>query len=486
MSYHRTNGGRPVRVSTEMIEKNIRQQRDVEKQRLELAAFGKENANLMSVASAQERIEQQRRLAQQQISRNEQLYDEQLKKQQYDTKYRELTILQNQALSNELEKDTADEERKRREIQKICEESPELRDLERMLKIAYLNKERAAQYEEKIAMAMKEQERIQAIEDAMEAERIHSVRQESLKDREKRLQFAQQRALLQEQINEKKLRLQEARQQIERERIMVDDIVNKINQEDESDYRKRKEKQAATAAMVKAYEEQRKRELEAARAAAKAEEDRIAAYNRSMEARNEGIAAKKAAKKEEDDRILNQIIEETERKRKEEEEFNSLRDMLWEEELEAKRAHDAHERQLKVVRMKEDMIRANSEMMKYKELQRLKEMEEETRLVLMMKQKFAEDEAKERAAEESRQRAKVVHMSHIERQKEERRSLYEQERASEQIALREIQEREDYRKKVIQEARKRLLEEHASRLQGYLPNKVFESREEYEQFRPSR
>lgn len=478
-----SRGGRPVRITTEMVEKNIRQQRDVEAQRRDLAAFGNENANLMSVASAQGRIEQQRRLSQQQISRNEMAQDEMMKKQQYDRKYRELTIMQNQALSTELQKDSADEERKRREVQKICEDAPELRELERLLKIAYLNKERATQYEEKIVLAMKEQERIQAIEDEMENERVRSLRAESSKDREKKAQYTAQRAVLQEQINEKRARLAEARQQIEKEKDMVNAIVSRINQEDEAEYRTRKDKQAATARMVKQFEETRRRELEAAKAAARAEEERIAAYNRSLEARTEGIAAKKAAKKEEEDRILQQIVEETERKRREEEEFSNLRDMLWEEELEAKRSSDALERKMKQVRMKEDMIRANTEMMKYKELQRLQEVEAEARLVMLMRQKFADDEAKERMDEENRKANKHYHMSLIEQQKDERKHLYEAERAQEQATMREAAEREEYRKRVIQEARRRLLEEHATRLQGYLPNKVFETKEEFEEYR---
>jgi hypothetical protein len=201
-----------------------------------------------------------------------------------------------------------------------------------------------------------------------------------------------------------------------------------------------------------------------------------------MEARSEGIAAKKQAKKEEEDRILQQIVEETERKRKEEEEFNSLRDMLWEEELEAKRAQDAYDRKMKQYKMKEEMMQANSDMMKFKELQRLKDAENEARLVLIMKQKFAEDEARERQEEFQRKQAKLHHMTLIEKQKEERKSLYEQERADELRSHQEALDREEYRKRVIQEARKRLLEEHAAKLRGFLPNKVFENRQEYEMY----
>eukprot|EP01032_Pedospumella_encystans_P025462 gene25462-28779_t len=258
---------RPVRISAESVEKNIRQQRDLESQRQNLEVFAKENANLVSSAKAQSKIELQRRLTAQTICRNEQVFEENLKRNQYEQKFKELTISQNQALASEIDKDTADAERKRREIQQICEESPELRELERVLKIAYLNKERASQLEEKIAIANREQERIQAIEDQMEYDRIRAIRHESEKDHVKKAMFDDQRQVLQRQIDEKKQQLLAARRQMEEEKHMVDDIVARINAEDESNYRVRKEKQEATARMVKAFEEQRQRELAAARQA---------------------------------------------------------------------------------------------------------------------------------------------------------------------------------------------------------------------------
>ena len=473
---------RPVRISAESVEKNIRAQRELEAQRHNLAVFGKENANLISAAKAQSKIELQRRLTQQQVCRTEQHFEENLKKQQYENKFRELTISQNQALATEIDKDTASEERKRREIQQICEESPELRELERVLKIAYLNKDRAAQLEEKILMANREQERIQAIEDQMEYERVRAIRSESDKDRTKKAMYDDQRAVLQRQIDEKKQQLAEARRQIEEEKNMVNNIVDRINSEDEANYRLRREKQAATAQMVKSFEEQRQRELEEARRAARAEEEKIREYNRAMEMRNEGVAAKKQAKKDEEDRILRQIVEETERKRKEQEEFNELRDMLWEEELEAKRAEDAHYRQQKQTQMRQEMMDANASMMVTKEEMRRREAENEARLVAIMKAKFAEDEARERAEEEERRRHKQQHMGAIAHQRDERRNMYEREREAEAAQREENARREEYRKQVIQEARRRLLEEHASRLSGYVPSKAFDNRDELEHF----
>lgn len=474
---------KPVRITTETVERNIKLQREQDVRQRDLAAFGKESANLISAANAQTKIDMQRRLIQQQICKTEQIQEEKLRKDMYEKKFHELTISQNQALSSELDKDAADRERKLREIQQICEESPELRELQSILKIAYLNKERAAQYEEKILLATKEQERIQAIEDQMEYERLKAIRAESDKDREKKKLYENQREVLQRQINEKHQQLIEARQQIDIERQMVDEIIQRINNEDEADYRKRKEKQAATALMVKNFEEQRKREIEMAKAAEKAEEDRIAAFNRAMEARNEGVAAKKQAKKDEEDRILQQIVEETERKRKEQDEFNNLRDMLWEEELEAKRTQDAEGRKQKQLQMKVEMMEANSQIKRAKEIQRQQELETESKLVALMRQKFSEDEMKEKAEEEARRRTKLHHMSLVERQRLDRKNMYEQEKQGEAMMIEEARRREEYRKKVIQEARKRLLQEHAEKLDEFMPAKVFENRQEYENFK---
>jgi hypothetical protein len=60
--------------------------------------------------------------------------------------------------------------------------------------------------------------------------------------------------------------------------------------------------------------------------------------------------------------------------------------------------------------------------------------------------------------------------------------LYEREREAEAAQREENARREEYRKQVIQEARRRLLEEHAARLSGYVPSKAFENRDEFDHF----
>lgn len=469
---------RITRITNQAVEKNVQFQRALEVQRRELADFANENNKLLSAASAQMKIDIRRRQAQQQACRSEQQYDDTIREQTYHQNMKEKTVKLNQDLASELDRETAEQERKRREIQRICDESPELRELEKALKIAYLNKERSAQFEEKLLLASREQERIQAIEEQMEYDRLNAIRAENSKQGKKDAMYEDQRKVLQQQIREKQAELAEARRQTEIDRKTVDDIVRRIRDEDEADMRRRKESQAATARAVREYEEQRIREVAIAKANAKAEEDKIMAYNKSVEARSEGVAAKKQAKKDEEDRILAKIVEETERKRREEEEFSNLRDMLWEEELEAARAKDSQARRDKQAQMKREMMAVNESMLKIKGEIKIKDAENEARMLEIMRKKFADDEAKERREEENRLAAKKHHINLIEKQKTQRQAMYDAERSQELAQFQEAERREEYRKKVIQEARKRLLQEHAARLQGFMPGKLFQNSEE--------
>jgi hypothetical protein len=470
------------RVTSQMVENKIQHNRTLDVQRRLYAEFSCENDKLLYAANAQARVEARRRITQQNLCNQEQQFEDRTREEHYQKRIQSMMNTQNDALAIEMNREKNDEERRAREIQRICEDAPELRDLERALKIAYMNKDRAAQHQEKLALMAAESRRLEAIEDQMEYERQNAQKADALKLLERKKLFDEQRIVLQRQIKEREDLLLEAQKQAELDKNMVNEIVAKINQEDQEEFLSRKKRQEETAKMVRDYEEQRMRELEARKRAEKAEEERILEYNRSMDARNEGVAAKKQAKRDEDDRILAKIVEETERKRREDEEFNNLRDMLWEEELEAKKRQDDESRRRAARLMKEEMMKANSQMMENKAYARRAEAEAEARMVELMKKKFAEDEEKERSESRQRREAKMKHMALIEKQRQDRRSMYDAEKMAEAAETAAALEREDYRLRVIREARKRLLEEHAAKLQGFMPNGAFSNQDEFEVF----
>lgn len=451
----------------------MQMQRILDVQRSQLASFSCENDKLLSEAKSSAKIEIKRRQAEQQTCKTEMEYERKIQDEMRQARINERTVSQNQQLAAELDKEMAEEQRRTREIQRICDESPELKELEKALKIGYMNRERAAQYQEKVLSSMKEQERTQAIEDQMEFDRQKALQAEHNKKGAKNQQFDDQRKVLQRQIKERQALLDEARQQVLDERAMVDNIVKKITAEDREDAIKKRENQLATAKMVQEYQRQFEEDKKAAKAKVLAEEEAIRAYQESVAARGAGVAAKKQAKKDEEDRILAKIVEETERKRKEEEEFNDLRDMLWAEELEAQRAQEAQGRKDKSTRMRQEMMTANEMMLVKKAELRIREAENEARMIGLMKKKFAEDEARERAEESEKKAIKAHHMVLIEQQAKQRRAMYEEEKQDELVANEEKQRREEYRKQVIQEARKRLMEEHGQKLAGFMPKGKF-------------
>lgn len=51
-------------------------------------------------------------------------------------------------LAKELQRQKAEKERQKRDVEKICEESEEIKELKEKIRLAYLNKERAAQLAE--------------------------------------------------------------------------------------------------------------------------------------------------------------------------------------------------------------------------------------------------------------------------------------------------------------------------------------------------
>merc|ERR1711998_61149 len=127
-----------------------------------------------------------------------------------------------------------------------------------------------------------------------------------------------------------------------------------------------------------------------------AEEAEIKAHLDAMAKRNEGVAQKRADKEAAQAAAFKQIAEEAEKKRLEEDELARLRNLLWEEELEAKRKAEEDGRIAARANQKVEMARANEQMLASKAAQREIDMAEENRLVNLMLKEFAEDEEKER------------------------------------------------------------------------------------------
>ena len=120
-----------------------------------------------------------------------------------DQKQKEL--LKKEQMEREEQKRSMEELQKEemsREIQRICESSEELKELERHLKIAYVNKERAAQRQEQLLIKKTENTREQMIEERMELDRQNLIKTEIDKKAHRRQSLVAQKCVLQEQMRE--------------------------------------------------------------------------------------------------------------------------------------------------------------------------------------------------------------------------------------------------------------------------------------------
>ena len=113
---------------------------------------------------------------------------------------------QNQLLATEAQRNNNEKLKMEREIQRICETSEELKDLERKLKTAYVNKERASQHEEKLLIQKLESAREQQIEEEMEYNRQMLTKKEIDKEKEKKKTLMEQKCILQKQIKDNQVR----------------------------------------------------------------------------------------------------------------------------------------------------------------------------------------------------------------------------------------------------------------------------------------
>lgn len=94
------------------------------------------------------------------------------------------------------------QQKEKLDIERICESSEELKELERNIKLAYVNKARAEQYYESQCLQEQEEAREHAIEEKVEFDRLASVKRELEKEERRREILKEQKRLLQKQMVE--------------------------------------------------------------------------------------------------------------------------------------------------------------------------------------------------------------------------------------------------------------------------------------------
>lgn len=366
-------------------------------------------------------------------------------------------------------------------IQRICEEDPSLRELQAKLKMAYVAKERSEQIEERKVIVHQEVQMTRAQELAMEEMRVRALEEEKVKEAARKEALLASKAVIQKQLEEKQIREYiAAEEEGARERAMIDEILSKIRAEDEIEVAARAKAKAETAALIEGYRKERERAKAAADAAAREEEERIAAYMKTQLARDDDIKRAKAEDAALREAQYRKIVAEQEALRKRLEEEEALRWLLVEEESEKRRLESDKKRKEQIESSRRDMLRINEEQRKIRDKIAQEEARKEAALIQQFLEKCAEDDKKEAELRRIKAEARVRYMAEIASARDEKIALYQKQKLEEMEALEEARRKDAMKKKVVQEARRRILQEHAAVLRGFLPRGVILSSEDLE------
>jgi len=438
-----------------------------------------ENNILAGHGKSEVRVEGMRRARSEATERRELFLDYSFVQAEQDkAKRRDIAQFEDQ-LADELAKRKAEQMRQEMDRRRICDGSEELRALKERLHMAKVNKERAQQLLE--IEVRKEKERLT---EHLQAEHMmnENLEQQELEHKlniEKNKQRERVKVINQQQIAMKEAQREEAHQEYIKERTQVEELVARIAKEDETEANARAEKREETQAVLRKFMVEQKENQQKLEREEREENERIEEYARNKREREEQLAREKAEQEKEKTRILNAMLGKMEARSKEKEELELLRNDLHLEELEAESRRREELKMRKVLEDKEEMKNAYLFQMRAKEEKALRAREEEERIKEQLMKKFAEDDRLEQLNEHKKRMKVEQHKREAERLVELRREMYEMARQQERDTQESLKENENERQVIIEEERRRLLNEHAAELKNFLPKHTLESMEDY-------
>ncbi|XP_030760355.1 meiosis-specific nuclear structural protein 1 [Sitophilus oryzae] len=401
--------------------------------------------------------------------RREQEEEQQMNQRKEQAALKEFQHEQENKLAFEVDNIKRNEIRQLKLRQQLRENTPELRELERKLKGAYVNKELAAQ------IAQKE---IEKINEKIEEKRTHEIlqmakiKEEELKRilaEEDIIKKAQYKQELQEQIILREKSKRYLYEEFLREKKRIDDIIQRIHDEDERDIQEKMCKMKRTREEMWAFEmaqqkwkQRKKEEIE--------EENRkiqefLQQKGADVMARMEEKKKREEAKAKLQEDIARKIHEQRAKQKEREdilqelviEEQNEAQELRWQAEIE------------KRVRQRLELRQTLDQQVKEKEEKLREESARDAKFKEEILAKLAEDHKLEQMSEQKRR----MKMLQLRRDVEDTMNERRQRRAEELELINKIREQEqkelEDRRKIIEEERLAMLKEHVNNVIGYLP-----------------
>ncbi|CEG49469.1 meiosis-specific nuclear structural protein [Plasmopara halstedii] len=399
----------------------------------------------------------------------ERMFDETHMQNQSDRHRAEREKQQNEALACALETNYKVQEQEERNVQRICEASEELRELESFLKTAYMNKDRAKQQLEREMLAARDRQREMAIEQQMEYDRQRALVEYQNEEVRKRVEAEEGKRVLQTQMIQRQELRREAQLEADGERQKIEQLMQQVELEDAAEIARRDKAREETREMITQTLRERDRVKQEQVAVIRQEDEAIARYQRHIAAREAGIKAATDVKKAQEDAMFRAVEAEIQANMRKDEEIERLRDQLWEEELLLKKRAEEDEKRAAKEKAKDEMIRSNEMQMQLKQELRARQRADEDAFNEMLKERFRSEERREMELAVFRRKQREEFVGEIARHRALKQEMVHAELERERHERERQEQDENYRRQVVEAAKRRLLREHADVLQDYLP-----------------
>jgi hypothetical protein len=192
----------PQVMTAHKVEKLTQIRRNEERRVDELLRYSSESQRLSALAKSETQLPNIRE-GKNLVKKINEADQERIESEYRDKKLQEKYVKdQTEQFEEERTRIILNQEKMDRDIQLICENSEELKELERNIQIAYVNRARAEQFYESQILQEVEEERELVIEEKMEMDRIASAEKEMLKEEKRREILREQKCRLQQQMAE--------------------------------------------------------------------------------------------------------------------------------------------------------------------------------------------------------------------------------------------------------------------------------------------
>ena len=352
---------------------------------------------------------------------------------------------------------------------KLLNENSEIKEIKDSIEQAKLNQFRAHQIHEnqirRVQNLIKDTEADEQVLKKLEYEKRKAAEEEERKKQDR----IRAKYLLQQQMKDKELLKEEAKKEYEKDKIDVNNMINKLREEDlEAQAEAERKKNIQKLYMENAYAEKD------ARKQRQKEEDRLQKererkYHEEVQKREDDLNNKKAAIQFEKDKIFEQLCQQEAQRQAERDYWENVRNELYVEQENHKAKLKELEEKEKKQKQKEDLLASAIEQMKYKEKRKKEEQEMEAEFKRKLMEQFAEDEKLEQYNMRRRKQRELDLKQEVERQWQIKLLQYQKQKEQELEELEKAKKKEEEERYLIEKEKERLIKENEYLLKSYYP-----------------